>query len=501
MNWKPPKEFGDRSPGGLADLRALDQLDVPFARALGVDHVSFKANGFNRVERKPAPRSELPGTWLTEGRRIGHGDVSRIALTPAPGIPATDFPASAIGGSAGSITYIGHNKVLAAGFTGTGDNVTGYDFQVASTSDFKTKTVELNYKLFGPALDLTFVESNTPRIQAPGADYVVLSVHYYTAGNDFAPLMLRRVDGTWTQSSAQYYAGYDHISNSGMHVLSPTVMIACYGVFARETYFSVGGRPPSPAGVSTPYPLLELSVDAGVSFQAYDMAPMFTGMTTAWNPYIGVPNLGESIGGRDPMNTFVATAIGSKVLMGFRGPADTGTEYRMFLCPNASGSVDIPASSIQVTTPPGFNTTWRSIVSMTANARINTFIAQTGVSTLLGTSLPRRLFLTIDDGATWIDRPLPWPGLYTGQVFALSPRQLAVIVYDPIRYSTVLYLSENLGLKWTEAGFVGKNVNPPNDSEGFQDFATLTQIGVGADGLEPVPDPMAPYRHNYRYKR
>lgn len=492
---KPPREFGGRSPYGLANLRSLQGVvDAPFLATLTPGVRAFKRNGFDEVWKDPEAPPAL-GLYATEGR-YGESEESSVATAPSRFARFRQEPLAIVGGVAGGFVIGGNGTALASSLaSGTVTLRRTRDFRTATTeATFPVTMASYGYTTFSVGIDAATALIGTARATRgceTGSAYDVTK-------QSVLPIALYNNGPAWQFAETVGYDDYDHYTFF-VGRLAPKTILMAHAVVARQAVFNASGRPASPA-TQVPYPLFQRSTDFGETFEQVDMDYLFDGCTLAWADPGPFPTVGESTGGITVVTTMQLLVYGDTIFLAFLVEPDSdpgGRELRIFR------GTDLE-SLVQIANPPDFVLApGAAFYSAFANLREG-LIGFMGLPPDLED--PAALYVSADGGTTWQTRLMPWESRFVGFVFDITPRELAVTVYTELlsaeepHPAVVLWTSADFGLTWRARNVVSNDPRALGPTDFLDDFTRVLPIAT-EDGTIAVPHPMAGWINDYRIPR
>lgn len=516
FNFNPPKEFGDRSPVGHADLRSLENMrGLPFAKAdIDGDTLVMKANGFNSITKR-APLLPGFGRYVCEGRFAGAAS-STVMLAGGLRAPFRAQPLAVIGGSGGAMTLGAHHSLLATKLDSSG-NITIY-----RASDLKTKTLEFTTALTVPPFAAFFI-TRTGHAAYYKAGGTVIEYETQTFmqldGSNVLPKVAYSNGNHWFGASVLGYDGYDHYAYFGYQAL-PNLHIIAHAVVPRGSLWSLGSRTATPDG-QVPYPLFQVSVDCGRSYTPIDLDYLFVGSTFEYlKPRVAGTVGTTGLGGYSALFGIQMQSVSDSIFVSLEVAVDAPSavsiarsgynfECRIF----RSSGLDLTTMT-QVNNPDGYGSVWTgSLVAAFAETSPaappkvfgmpgSGFGALGYFASAVSDSNPNMLHITFDGGTTWEPpRFLPAIGRWCVFVGDVAARELSCSVYEPTTPPQVVrYKSLDYGLTWQRAQIIAQGVIDITASGSLNDFYYILPINQD-DGTLNTAAPMSGWRFDSRIPR
>ncbi|MEK7425743.1 MAG: hypothetical protein AAB131_18110, partial [Actinomycetota bacterium] len=310
MSFKPPKEFGDRSPFGLSQLRALDKVDSPYLKSITPGVRSYKRGMFREVWNDP-PVAAAVNLSIAAGRYdsapteavIAGGlgplisDKQSFRPTPVRYIPDGDRfgVASPLLRMASGARYV--TWELPASDVPLDPPTTGFyrPLKISFSTSVDLKTMAREYEVaFTIALSVSssrFVAPRGPTVahatrsrDDPGYNLAVSNLFDVAALSVLPKLYVRRAGAAWEEIACPVpYPLYDNwciepSPVSAGRYIAPFMALprgANY-LFNPADATTDNGRPRSPPSAPIPYPWIVDVIDGEAAL--LDLDYLFAGL-------------------------------------------------------------------------------------------------------------------------------------------------------------------------------------------------------------------------------
>lgn len=531
MSFKPPKEFGEPSPFGLSQIRALDQVDVPFLKSIVPGVRSYKRGEFREVWNEQ-PTESLVGLTISNGK-LGAGLPSATPISTAVSTTPTfrrEFKQTDLQFGPDPDLFVDNNAVRPI-VSFKGKAVATYAVRdlpysahpipgridVIVSSDIKTSAIEFDFSITRRLAAATGDGEPTARERDPGAVSHLHTVRedadtthrFNVAGSalfdltalSMLPLIYVRNEETWQLLPfVTPHLAYDH-SDPTIHAIGPDQVLMVFPVVPRGSIQQYNpaditndnGRPRSPPSTPVPYPLMLLLTQHGTVVEQLDTDYLFAGMVSHFQAPTSTVAVGDRRGGMNTANSMSVRALDREDLfLSFCSqmtPSDDW-EARVFRGPDLETMTEVspvPVSAV--------GTLDISLVDRFAPAFANTALQTIGYHCLSSNDADdSALFVSDDYGASWDVRYFPWPSDSTGFIFELTDKLLGCIIYasegigEPRQ--ALLLKSADFGLVWDLVSVVATDVQA-----GYNRLHPL----ITDTGLPASPRPMAPWVFDSRF--
>lgn len=504
-----PKEWGARSDYALGKLRSLHDLELlPMAKSILPDATAYKRNGFDEIVRKPED-PKPPGRYFTEGRTAIAS--SHLHVAGSTRAPFRERPVSVVNGLAGS-AFLGKNRSAAL------VSIAGSTITLGRTRDFRTSTSEGTLGVYPASAGVTYYVSYLGPFYYrqrdafdPAAftriEYEVVQRSVYDASNNVLPALAYSSGTSWLAASGVVgFDTYDHFTYSrSLFPLLPNVVVSVSAPIARGLAYPLGARSTTPNGI-TPYPLFQISLDAGRTYDPIDMDFLFDGCTKEYErPRTGGTSDVAGAGAYRQVTSITMMSLPQNTFISFKAVIDTasaisytGTSLEGIFEPRIfrtnGGAL---TSAVSIPPPSGHGTIYLAPLNCVfANSHPANGPANFGTigfqARAVNLDNPSVLFVSTDNGTTWsAPRYLPGTSRYSGTVFQVDEREIGIMVYEAFGagFRTVRYGSLDFGLTWSVRQIVSENPYPLGPLDVLSDLATFGRI-TPEDGGLPTSYPM-----------
>lgn len=494
---KPPREFGGRSPDGLADLRALHGIDVPFLQTIRPGVRAYKRNGFDEVAKDPEEAPQT-GRWFSNGLifdqpfSVSVGRALELPFAPRESaFLATDFLHSSDA----------RNALLTFNTDSTAPS--GYSRGLLRQSrDLLQFTDPVTFNIPRLASDPNF-SSRLPKSQltdgvfarSPAEQYAVFGTSMYDLSTEVVQHKLMYFDdGAWQAAASNHQTQFDHFAGN-ITVLGPEQVLAVSAVvpiFHARWFSSISRANETPLDVAIPFPVFQLSTDRGRTYEVVDLDYLFADDAAQWGSLETPGGLGFSYGEEVALSfTAMQTEAAGVVVAFVVWTPSLGSALRYF----RGASLE----TLSAATPPPVDTAndFPGLVGRNAVYRF----ADVGIDWRTNSVIyycsahsfdePPHLYVSTD-GGSWVDRQLPWLSLNVGRPVWREDYGICVSVFeellspeDPVSAVSV-YRSSDLGATWQRLTVLARDVPAPTETSyyslgirytyGLKDFEAVTLV-------------------------
>jgi hypothetical protein len=535
---KPPKEFGGTSADGLANERAIDKLDMPFAQSITprAHARSFKGMGRRRPVLKSVTVFEdtvddavnkfvlagAVGPYSVTGNY--NRTVYKASKTNSP-FKKTPLTVGDDGFGASQFTLItvgSDLKLLSLGFEMINTPVALTEqTEVRASKNFGAQADEITVRVPPSVSTDTNWHGSTERSYL---SRVVRSTELTGAATSFNVLtsvvtsgvspyhvvprvLLRNDDRAVRNGSARWVTPSMPTPVSGHDfIVSPPIQLLPYLTIFTAT--------PLPQGVGT-NPLMKflLSDDNSQSYYEVDFSYTLTGGSRAYTATGAgtVPSVDDIL---QPGGNFSMAALANKYFISLVAPVNSGATYvlehrlyagadpfaltRLNSPPNFRVSESYP-DGVTGTTTTGWSWLYPGPIIVDAqHGRIGFCVSNADVR-----ATNNAFYSSSNLGTTWTKYPIPWPNFRYGAIRQPTDGTLEVNVSEQVESThdnIALYRSTDFGATWRRVSTLIRNIprseDPYNPFAVLRPFLNLTsyQTGIGSFPSEGSES----YRYDYR---
>ena len=456
------------SPIGEGSVRWLERLDMPYAKAVGIDSISYKRPGFNEVHSNP--KEIIVDGYYCLGD-LGSSSIYVMASATGRGVfKNRGVQGGVLNFALPHLSYAGKGSCFVPAYravtnfqeyystrNGRDFFYTGINLGPIASDPFGPLGYEMNLEVSGfygvsiPATDT--VPAHTAKTRYSGFTYLYDS----DTGSGLEPGLPTYVftkGGVLTAGVTLTYAGV-HVSTPSVQRAGPAKLVSWTVAYSYPLVWDGGTSSYVYPTTSPGAPFFSLSTDAGETWSFIPSGTLFTDLMTLYNACM--------TGSASPATVFTPTlqlaswrAGVGLMRIGYRGAPLTPTKFCMLvpilddLLWNTQGFtyhiVTIDGTTLTTHGTLFTKSPTRTVFQLfyyrheTDAGSIDAVYAQTTDGT--AHSLWRTL-----DGTTWTHHAtLPFAQYNTGYITFDSPKAMMLPAYDG-KYS--LYESKDTGLTWT----------------------------------------------------